>query len=347
MPIKSAHLVPVALFDYQLFEPADRLPAFRDLTSDMYDIDAIGNRDEFKVRADGYRVDNLIFNTVSFSPSTFHRNTSHLQGDKQNFLVLEFMLEGRQLVTMNSGQIHMTKGTIYLRDWEQEFKSDTDYMRLHSVIIPRDRLKVSQYLNEQHPILSLSTNEASGELISKIWLHLLSQFSSTSVSDAKILTSDFLSMLDDLLGYNSTNKPNTSFDSMCHYILSRLHNEISASEICNHFHISRSSVYRAFESEGGIKRYITKERLRNCYLELRIADPSRTKVSDIFQSWGFYEASTFTRAFKRIYKTTPSAILQTQSNYDNASKSKSEIANKKLYSKYHNWFKEITGNNAS
>ena len=287
MPIKSAHLVPVALFDYQLFEPADRLPAFRDVLSDVYDIDAIGNRDEFKVLATGYMVDNILFNTVSFTPSTFHRNTSHLQGDEQNFLVLEFMLEGRQLVTMNSRHIHMTKGTIYLRDWGQEFKSDSDHMRLHSVVIPRNRLKSSQYLNEKHPIFSLSIDEASGELISKTWLHLLSQFSSTSVSDVKILTSDFLSMLDDLLGYNSTNKPNTSFDSMCQYIMSRLHNEISASEICNHFHVSRSSVYRAFESEGGIKRYITKERLRNCYLELRSADPSRTKVSDTYQSWGF------------------------------------------------------------
>ena len=133
---------------------------------------------------------------------------------------------------------------------------------------------------------------------------------------------------------------------MCQYIRSRLHNEISTSEICNHFNVSRSSVYRAFESEGGIKQYITKERLKNCYLELRIADPSRTKVSDIFHSWGFYEASTFTRAFKRIYKTTPSAILQTQSTFNKIPKSKNEISNKKLYSKYHNWFKEITGNNA-
>ena len=344
MPIKSAHPVPIALFDYQLFEPADRLPAFRDLISDMYDIDAIGNRDEFKVSADGYRVDNLIFNTVSFSPSIFHRNTSHLQGNKQDFLVLEIMLEGREFVTMNKSQIHMTKGTIYLRDWEQEFKAVSDHMRLHSVIIPRNRIKASQYLNENHPILSLSTNEASGELISNFWLHLLSQFSSISVSDAKILTGDFLSMLDDLLGYNSSNKPNTSFNCMCQYILSRLHNDISTSEICNHFNISRSSVYRAFESEGGIKRYITKERLRNCYLELRIADPSRTKVSDIFHSWGFGDASAFTRAFKRTYKTTPSAILQTQGNFDNALKPKSKIINKKLYHKYHNWFKEITGN---
>ena len=168
MPIKSAHLVPVALFDYQLFEPADRLSAFRDVISDVYDIDAIGNRDEFEVLANGYMVDNLIFNTVSFSPSTFHRNTSHLQGDKQNFLVLEFMVEGRQLVTMNSSQIHMTKGTIYLRDWGQEFKSDSDHMQLHSILIPRDRLKSSQYLNEKHPVFSLPINEESGELISKI-----------------------------------------------------------------------------------------------------------------------------------------------------------------------------------
>lgn len=341
---KIENPVPVALFDSEKFAPIDRLPAFRDLTSDLYNIDSKGSSKDFKAYAKGYLVNELIFGTVSFSPTFFHRNNTHVQGDKQDFLVLELMLEGRQLVMMNNSHIHMNAGHIYLRDWAQEFEADAEHMKMHSIVIPRNRLKGSKYLTKKRPILSWSVSEASGLLISELWSKILTQFSSVSLSEAEKLTDALLVLIDHLLGYEATGKSSPVFDSMCQFILLRLHGEIAVSDICEHFNVSRSSVYREFEPHGGIKRYITKQRLSRCYTDLRLADPAQTKVSDIYLSWGFYEASSFTRAFKRLYQVRPSEILETKFNFNSRSNSEDKTLRTDSYDKYRNWFKEVIGN---
>jgi AraC-like DNA-binding protein len=75
--------------------------------------------------------------------------------------------------------------------------------------------------------------------------------------------------------------------------------------LCREAAMSRSQLYRLFENEGGVKAYIQRERLRRCFDELTINANSRSILS-IGEEFGFADASSFSRAFKREFGLTPS-----------------------------------------
>ena len=72
--------------------------------------------------------------------------------------------------------------------------------------------------------------------------------------------------------------------------------------------LSRRTVYRLFEHEGGLGTYIRHVRLCAAGDEL-VAWPG-VPVQDIAYAHGFRSASDFTRAFRRAYGLAPQDIRQ-------------------------------------
>jgi AraC-like DNA-binding protein len=71
--------------------------------------------------------------------------------------------------------------------------------------------------------------------------------------------------------------------------------------------MSRSNLYRLFEDMGGVARYIQRERLLEAHAIL--SDPSTTQsISPIAEDLCFADASSFSRAFKREFGYSPSAV---------------------------------------
>jgi AraC-like DNA-binding protein len=74
--------------------------------------------------------------------------------------------------------------------------------------------------------------------------------------------------------------------------------------LCQLGEVSRSQLYRMFAPLGGVARHIQAERLRQA--ERAIADPDdRRDIARIAEGLGFYDASSFSRAFRREYGITP------------------------------------------
>lgn len=84
--------------------------------------------------------------------------------------------------------------------------------------------------------------------------------------------------------------------------------ELSPATLVERSGISRSELYRCFAPAGGIARVIQLRRLRHAYRELARADGPAT-VSRIGEAVGFFDASSFTRAFRREFGCTPSEVL--------------------------------------
>lgn len=75
------------------------------------------------------------------------------------------------------------------------------------------------------------------------------------------------------------------------------------------FGMSRSSVYRLFESEGGLANYIRRCRLMHAF-SLLISPPvqGRVRILDVAVECGFSSDTVFTRAFRKMFSLTPSAV---------------------------------------
>ncbi len=74
--------------------------------------------------------------------------------------------------------------------------------------------------------------------------------------------------------------------------------------LCREAGMSRSQLYRLFESEGGVASYIQRRRLRRCFAELSRNSEGRS-VAMIAEELGFSDPSSFSRSFRREFGLAP------------------------------------------
>jgi AraC-like DNA-binding protein len=97
------------------------------------------------------------------------------------------------------------------------------------------------------------------------------------------------------------------------YIADHLHDPaLSVSRIAKALGVSAGHLHEIFRSAAGstVGSYVRCERLARCRRDL--ADPSlrRHSITSIAYRWGFAEASSFSRAFRAAYRTSPRRYRQ-------------------------------------
>ncbi len=80
--------------------------------------------------------------------------------------------------------------------------------------------------------------------------------------------------------------------------------DLSPEKLCRDLNISRSRLYRIFESSGGISNYIRRQRLLRTK-DILCDDKDRRSISLIAEEWGFMDPSTYSRTFRREFGMTP------------------------------------------
>jgi len=77
--------------------------------------------------------------------------------------------------------------------------------------------------------------------------------------------------------------------------------------LCQHLSISRSNLYRLMDAEGGVARYIQRQRLLDAYSLL--SDPFVDRpIAAIGEELCFADTSGFSRAFRREFSASPSDV---------------------------------------
>ena len=72
--------------------------------------------------------------------------------------------------------------------------------------------------------------------------------------------------------------------------------------------VSRTSLYRAFETTGGVKAYVLSRRLSRAYAELRARKGNLPTVEHIGQMHGFPDRRTFVAAFRQRFGMSPDDV---------------------------------------
>ncbi|WP_245322073.1 helix-turn-helix transcriptional regulator [Bradyrhizobium sp. LTSPM299] len=83
-----------------------------------------------------------------------------------------------------------------------------------------------------------------------------------------------------------------------------------ADDLCRRFELSRASLYRLFEADGGLARYIQEQRLDRA-LRLLVSPSSRgNRLIDLALDLQFSSDSSFVRAFRRHFGITPGEVRE-------------------------------------
>jgi len=75
------------------------------------------------------------------------------------------------------------------------------------------------------------------------------------------------------------------------------------------FNVTRPTLYRIFEADGGVEAYVTRRRLHRTLISLKNTPPERGVVRRIAERFGFVDASNFNRAFRSEFGFCPSEML--------------------------------------
>lgn len=84
-------------------------------------------------------------------------------------------------------------------------------------------------------------------------------------------------------------------------------------KICNMFNLSRATLYRMFEIDGGVRRYIQDRRLHAAIWDLADHGVQRGRLTEVAEKWGFSSNANFNRAVKTAFEMPPGALLGPQS----------------------------------
>lgn len=82
--------------------------------------------------------------------------------------------------------------------------------------------------------------------------------------------------------------------------------ELSPSLIVRHFNVSRSHLYRAFASDGGVAKCLRDKRLDVALEELTQAGGASVSVAELAHRLGFSSGNQLLRAFRNRFGMTPS-----------------------------------------
>jgi AraC-like DNA-binding protein len=335
--------VSTAHFDYRNFTVSECLPAFRQMTASFFEIWPVGDPEDFQVEAFGYEVGELLFNDVEFSASRFRRGQSHMSDSNKDFLMLQAQLAGGELLVMNHGVVRLLPGNIYLRDWAHPFESTSTPSRIHTIVIPRHRLVSSTVLAENNPVVSWSMSEPGGGLLFTLWSDLMTRLPYVSRDQAEVMCRAFLGFIDGLLGHGIQQESPATLAVIENFILAKLRSTVNSEDLCRHFNISRSSLYRLFEPHGGVRAFVSRKRMEYAYTDLLQADPQHVRVGEVAASWGFTEASAFSRRFRQQFGVSPSDVLG-----DNIVDGKDAVAginhDSKSYRNYMSWLRRASNN---
>ncbi|MGO4712208.1 helix-turn-helix domain-containing protein [Bradyrhizobium sp. 2TAF24] len=83
---------------------------------------------------------------------------------------------------------------------------------------------------------------------------------------------------------------------------------LTVQELCQRFEISRATLYRLFEADGGLAHYIQEQRLNRALMLLIAPAAQGRRLIDLAVDLQFSSDSTFVRAFRQKFGLTPGEV---------------------------------------
>jgi AraC-like DNA-binding protein/mannose-6-phosphate isomerase-like protein (cupin superfamily) len=90
---------------------------------------------------------------------------------------------------------------------------------------------------------------------------------------------------------------------------------LTVEELCRHFQISRATLYRLFEADGGLAHYVREQRLHLAFRRLISPAAQDDRLIDLAVGMRFSSDSTFIRAFRRKFGLTPGELRELADNW--------------------------------
>jgi len=244
---------------------------------------------------------------------THRRNNADCQDDRYCFLVMQ--RSGRmQMLSQGKRAFELRPGEMMLMDsispCEMMISGLVDHASIHL-----ERREVQRRLPPGQRLFGkIPTGNVSGQILYGMVKQLLNTQQALSLAEGQTMQDVIVLLLAQALQVDAN--PNAICADLGSGHLQRAARQLieqqlddallSPPTLAQQLGISLRQLYRLFDEDGGVSRYIQQRRLLRSAEDLRSAHLGHESITQIAYRCGFTDSAHFSRAFKKHFACTPS-----------------------------------------
>jgi AraC-like DNA-binding protein len=303
---KTVSLIPRSAFSTDSLPKRDRFDAWRALFS-AHDLDA--DPHGFAGSIETSQISSMFLRVMNASPQGPGRSRSKIRQDGQEGFVL-LLSQHSYSVETDRGLFDVPAGAVSLNDLSQPYRRsrvpETD-----SLIIGLPRAAVAALLPDEDALHGLALTGGMGHLFADHMRSLAAHRRELGVAEAPHLAQATLHLFAACVRpcLESSARASAPLDAARlriakRFVRNRLTAPLQVDQITKALGLSRSQLYRLFEPEGGVARYLLRQRL--AAVQAALDDPRDLRsISEIGADYGFNSNSHLSRAFREAYGQSP------------------------------------------
>ena len=303
---------PHSHFDTSALPREHQFAAWRDAINVLFDTRSAAPQSHgFQASVDAYLCGETGVGMISAQAQHYDRSRSKLGRDGMDVYVLQYYLEGSCGQRDGAPGTATRPGDLFIVDAAQPLATSTTDSRFLSLAVPRRLLAPLLRAPDE---LSMRVLRGDAPMVGLLRDHLCSLYQSVG----KLSEHEWLAVMPGPLPLvtsaticqvTEATAPavrESLFASICRPVQQNLPDlTLSPEGVAVQFGISRATLYRLFEREGGFFNYLRMQRLRQCHAILADRSQTHRSVAEIAQTYGFSDASNFTRAYRRASGMSP------------------------------------------
>ncbi|MCP3723561.1 helix-turn-helix domain-containing protein [Paraburkholderia sp. CNPSo 3272] len=315
--------LPYSAFDTSVLPRDQQFSAWREAVSVIFDTQTAESRDAgFGTSVTGYLFGDVVLGSIRTGAQRYDRSNAKIGRDGQDQYVLQFYLGGHCRARDGGPEACTQPGDMFIVDAAQALATETTQSEFINLAVPRRLLAPLLTAPDQQSMRVIRGADPAVALLREHLGALYRHAPQMTRTHAQAVMPATLQLAASAL--NASVSPEhvpavqqCAFVSICRYVEKRLTDpQLNAQSVAHAFGISRATLYRLFEQEGGFATYVRERRLRRC--RQMLADPARRimTIADIAAAHGFTDAANFTRAFRRSIGLSPRAVRMLALNGD-------------------------------
>ncbi len=262
------------------------------------------------------RLGTIDLTQVSSNVQHVRRVPALIRGDARDWLLVQIQRHGRGIVQQDGREANLVPGDFVLYDTTRPYELHFQDPQHDLIVVRLPRSELEPHVPNLHELTATTVpgSCAAGHLLLSMIETLQRDIDrlhpSSALGVAEGVTSIIAAGLRSLPGANTKRPSNLSAFHVArvkaHVMESLRDPELSIANIAAAMKLSPDHLSRLFRGEPApLSRFIWHQRLDACRRELSDPRFAQRSVSEIAFSWGFNDATHFSRSFKEQFGMTP------------------------------------------
>lgn len=288
---------------------------------DICDIIPLTAEDDFHVSTVTMMTSNAVLFDSRITDVEYVRTPAHVARGALNHYQISLCVDGEMRFSSGRRDVTMRPGDLCLIDMAQPnhtvLRGGDDRSRLIALILQRSMLAprlaspdsaTATLVPSQHPHARLIANHFAELVVSA--RPGVESVDKTVEAIADLMAAAAGATIDIAAGVERAER-HLYLAMIKRHIAENLETDLlTAGALCLQFGISRATLYRLFEDEGGLAHYIREQRLNLAFQQLISPASQETRLIDLAVNMRFSSDSTFIRAFRRKFGLTPGELRE-------------------------------------